>query len=240
MTDWFGKPQPQAKKLRQGTIGRRRLGYESLEGRIVLSGVPTGTIQGTVTNAATLLGQAGVTIDLTPSSGPMISTTTNASGFYSFTDLPGQRHVPGPGNTTYTGFTAPNPNPQTVVVTSPDTTVGNIDTFMTPQTVVASSAGPTSAANSIAASEALGGNRDLTAEIVSGSGTFTLASNQFGTPGLQFNSTVGADGDGTVAWDGPNATPAVLDPTGLDHADFDRLGAPRYGYLDLIGGRSSQ
>ena len=190
VADWLARPQSQiCNPARQGKArsSRRRLGYEGRwkdapywpECRL------NAVIQGTVTNSATSLGQSNVTIDLTPTGGSTISTTTNAAGFYSFTRLPAGTYkvteVPP------AGFSAPSPNPKTVVITSPDTIAGNIDTFTTPQTAMASSAGPARASRQLDCSDigsALGGNRDLTSEIVSGSGTFTLASNEFGTAGL--------------------------------------------------------
>ena len=236
LADWLARPRTTRPATAGGRSSGRRLGYESLEGRVVLSGVPLAVIQGTVTNSSTAAGQSGVAILLTPTNpaGAPQSTTTNASGLYSFTGLAAGTYTV--QETPPTGFTAPTPNPQTVVITSSDTIAGNIDTFTTPQTVTASSAGPTSAASSIAASEALGGNRDITSQIVSGTGTFTVAANEFGTAGLQFNSTVAADGNGTVAWDGPNSgNPSVINPTGLDHADLT-VGGAATGILINIGG----
>ncbi len=235
LADWFARPHSQT-PAKPAHRARRRLGYESLEGRVVLSSVPLATIQGTITNSATSAGQSGVAVLLTPTNpaGSTQSTTTNASGNYSFTGLAAGTYTV--QETPPTGFTAPSPNPQTVVISSSNTVAGNIDTFNTPQTVAASSAGPTSNASSIAASEALGGNRDITSQVISGNGTFTVAANEFGTAGLQFNSTVAAEGSGTVAWDGPNSgNPSVLNPTGLDHADLT-VGGKATGILIDIGG----
>ncbi len=123
------------------------------------------------------------------------------------------------------GFTAPGTNPATIVITAAEATngvvAGNIDSFSTPETVTASTTGPTSDAISVSAPEALGQNRDLIAQIVSGPGDISLTSNSFGQDVLEFDSSATGAGDRTVAWDGPNGlTPSVLNPTGLDHADL--------------------
>ncbi len=89
-----------------------------------------------------------------------------------------------------------------------------IDTFDNRQTAKANPMTPvaTSAVND-PMSSAIGGERDLLVELMSGVGNVSLRSNAFGVDVLQYDTMAGVMGHGIVTWDGvdfsASATPAL-------------------------------
>jgi uncharacterized repeat protein (TIGR01451 family) len=171
------------------------------------------------------------------------SSITDGLGRYRFDDLVEgvyfveQAAVPGllqrPGQTV-----------QQVVITAADadgTLGGSIDSFdLTAQTVQISSLVPISSSNSAAASEALGGERDMFVELSSGAGDVEMRVRHLNRPLLSFSADSGAEGRGVVTWDGPDNDADQLDADGLAGYDLTENGANLgirllYG-ADLPGG----
>jgi uncharacterized repeat protein (TIGR01451 family) len=222
----------------------RRLRFESLEGRRVFTAAPEALIHGTVYNDATGGGQpsdgpglANVTVDLWKDGGDGLfegsgagtddtligSTTTDSAGGYTFSGLGAGAYfvqeVSAP-----TGYALSSSNPQEVTISSSQAqgSVGQtIDNFQTSQLVDANSTGSTTAASTIAASDALGGYQNLFVHLTSTFGDVNLNSDAFNQGVLEFNSSATGTGTRYIAWDGNNsATPAVLNYTGLGGVDL--------------------
>jgi uncharacterized repeat protein (TIGR01451 family) len=256
LSDWFGTPQSR-RTVAPRSRKRSPLGFESLDGRLVLSATPGALISGTVFddltgggNVADGPGQSGVTVNLYESTGGNTflgagngntlvgSTTTNGSGKYSFAvDTAATYFVQ---EVTPPNFAPPAAgNVATVVVSSADLNgvAGTpIDTFTTNQSVTATNVGgATTDATSVAASEALGGHRDLFAQLTTATGSVMLAANPFGTPLLEFDTSASATGNVYVAYDGNNsATPTVINPTGLGGVDLTQGGLVN-GFTFTVG-----
>jgi hypothetical protein len=114
-----------------------------------------------------------------------------------------------------------------------------IDDFITSQSVTATAGAPT-ASSSIAAAEAIGGERDISVEMVSGFTSLVLSVNPFGGELLVHDSGASVLGSSTVVWDGLDGDPTALDPTGLGGVDLTSggmLDSFRLSYLlaDLTG-----
>ena len=191
----------------------RRLGYESLEGRKLLSVTPGAIISGEIYNDVSGKGSpsdgpglSGVTVKLYQDGGDgkfegsaagsddtLVGTaTTNSAGDYSFSNLSAgtyfvQEVVPN-------GYVVPSSasSVQTVVIS---TAAANgtpgvvVDSFQTSQLVDASSLTTETAASSVAAPEAVGGNRDESVQLTSTFGDVNLNSNAYDQQLLEFNST---------------------------------------------------
>ena len=244
-----GKKHPAPKRSRGP---KRRLGFESLEGRALLSVSPGTIIQGIAFNDvlhndlpagqpvlqgatvnlfkdggnAAFDGGIGIGADDTPVGAPVL---TDAAGHYAFSvDAAGTYFVQ---EIAPAGFTAPGPI--TVPVSAADldgVAQTTIDSFTTSQTVIATPAVP-DGASSVAAPEAIGLHRDLSVHITSASGELLFEANPafdpVGTHLLHFD-TLGNSGTGTyiVAWDGANPnTPPTLDFTGLGGVNLASGGA---------------
>lgn len=251
-----------AKRLRASISPRfgRRLNFESLETREVLSASPGAIITGIafsdlLANSqaigqpvlqdmsvklfkdggnATFDGGIGAGADDTLVGGP---TLTDAAGRYSFAvDEVGKYFVKQDSSA---GYIAPSPIAVDVAAGDLEGEAQTtIDGFSTTQTISAISATPTQT-SSITAPEAIGGHRDLTVHLSSASGEVILAANPaFDTPGsnlLHFD-TLGNNGVGTytIGWDGDEGgTPPALDFTGLDGVDLTAGGAT--GLMLTIG-----
>lgn len=251
------RPQESA-ATRRGGRRSRRLGYESLEGRVVLSASPGAIITGTVYNDLTGAGQtsdgpgmANVTVKLWSDGGDgkfegsaagsddtlAASTSTNSGGGYSFTGLAAgtyfvQEVLP-------TGYQADSSSGtvQTVVVSSnavQGTPGPIVDSFTTTQQVTASSLTTSSQALTVPATEAIGGYRDEAVQLTSSSGQVNLYANLYTPNVLEYDSTATATGSGTVTWDGNSiANPTTLNPTGLNHADLTGGGKSTGITLDI-------
>jgi uncharacterized repeat protein (TIGR01451 family) len=250
--EWLGRPHQQARRR----PAQRRLRIESLESRSLLTANPGGTIQGVAFNDLTGNGLtvddtrlSSITINLykdggngtfqgaTPGSDDTLvgSVLTSALGSYAFDHLDAgtyfaQEVAPG-------SYLPLSTNPVTVVISAAaakGTPGPAIDTFLTNQNVDASSLGSTTVANSITAPEAIGGHRDMFAQLTSAFGDVSLTANAFNQHLLEYNSTATGAGQRIITWDGPNsANPAVLNPTGLNHVDLTGGGLATGFYLAL-------
>jgi uncharacterized repeat protein (TIGR01451 family) len=224
----------------------RRLGYEQLEDRALLSISPGATILGTTFSDHTLNGLTAddtiltnVTVKLYRDGGngtfqgsgggsddTLIATVqSDASGKYQFDSQPTGTYfvqeVPPPSQVLPGGA-----SPATKVVITDAMAQGvvgvPIDSFLTDQVADASSNSNTTANSSIAAPEALGGHRDLLTQLTSGVGEVNLEVNAFDQHLLEYNSTATGIGTRVVSWDGGNG--ATFNPTGLNHADLTHGG----------------
>lgn len=249
--EWLGKPRQ--KTRRRPTP--RRLKIEMLESRSLLTANPGGMIQGIAFNDLTGNGLtaddtrlSAVTINLYRDGGngtfqgaipgsddTLVGTAlTDASGKYSFDQLNAgtyfaQESVPG-------GYLPLSTNPLTITISAAQvkgTPGPAIDTFLTNQSVEASSLGVTTATSSIVAPEAIGGNREMYAQLTSQFGSVSLSANAFNQHLLEYNSTATGAGQRIITWDGPTGTPGVLNPTGLNHADLTGGGVATGLYLAL-------
>ncbi len=249
LRDLFGRPQSSLSLTRR-SIASRALGFESLEARMLLTASPGASILGTAFNDMSGGGQmvsgdpvlSGITINLFRDGGngtyqgtalgsddTLVGTQqTTASGKYEFDNLAAgtyfiQEVVPA-------GYVLePGISPvATAVVTNADTNGAaglTIDSFATSQSVDASSMSVTTSASSVAAPEAIGGNRDLFAQLISAFGDVNLIVNAYNQHLLEYNSSATGTGNRTITWDGPNsATPQTLNPTGLNHVDLTNGG----------------
>lgn len=89
-----------------------------------------------------------------------------------------------------------------------------IDAFTTPQTVAAVLPAGSTVVSSVAAPEALGGERDMSATLVSGQ-TGDSAAMSAGSGILTIDSGLNALGRYQVVWDGADQNASALNPTGL-------------------------
>lgn len=162
---------------------------------------------------------------------------TDASGRYRFDDLEEglyfveQAVIPGL-------LQRPGQDVQQVVITAADTegTSGVwIDSFdITTQAAAVTATVPTSSSNSMLAPEAIGGQRDLFVELLSGTGTVELEVNLLDLALLTFSNKLGAIGRGMVTWDGIDNDADQLDPEGLGFVDLTEGGA-NLGMRFLLG-----
>lgn len=114
-----------------------------------------------------------------------------------------------------------------------------IDDFMTSQSAVATAGSPI-ASSSIAAPEALGGERDMLVDLISGPTALSLSVNPFGGELLIHDSGAAVQGSSMTVWDGMDGDPTAIDPTGLGGVDITGGGlndALRLSYVlaDLTG-----
>jgi hypothetical protein len=241
LTDWLTGVSRNRKVDKRRN--RRRLLLESLEHRSLLAS-DLAAIAGIVFVDQTDDGLTqddirltGVTVNLFRDGGDgqfggddvsVGSSVTDGLGRYRFDDLVEgvyfvqQSAVPGllqrPGETV-----------QQVVITAADadgTLGGSIDSFdVTTQTVEVSSLVPTSNSDSVAASEAIGGERDMFVELSSGVGDVEMRVRHLNRPLLSFSADSGAEGRGVVTWDGPDNDADQLDADGLAGYDLTENGA---------------
>jgi hypothetical protein len=99
-----------------------------------------------------------------------------------------------------------------------------VDDFSTAQSAVIAADGPSTASSSQTAPEALGGERDLLVTRTDGSGELSATVDDGMSGWLIFSAGADAAGDLAVTWDGPDADPLQLDPTGLGGADLGSAG----------------
>ncbi|MDX1930827.1 MAG: hypothetical protein SFV81_30160 [Pirellulaceae bacterium] len=219
---------------------RRRLKMESLENRALMA-VDLAVISGTafddltnngLTGDDTLI--AGATVQLYRDNGDNLfnagtdtllgTATTNAQGVYRFAST-------NAGGTLAAGtLTADDyfvrqlafgafspPAAQLVTITAANvagTTVQTVDTFSTTaQAVQATSAVPT-AFNGVAATEAIGGQRDISINHTAGTGNLNVDVDLGDSNLLTFASGTGVIGTALIQYDGVDAS-ATLVPTGL-------------------------
>jgi hypothetical protein len=153
------------------------------------------------------------------------STTTNATtGEYRFASTNAGGTLPAntltAGNyfvrqLTAPGFVAPNAQLATVTATEiAGTTVQAIDNFSTTaQSISVSTATPT-VSNSAAATEAIGGERDVSASFTSGTGSLDIQIDNLNSNLFSFASGLDVIGTATLQYDGADNSPA-LNGTGL-------------------------
>jgi hypothetical protein len=94
-----------------------------------------------------------------------------------------------------------------------------IDDFVTPQSVAVTASSPTGS-SIVAASEVLGGERDMKLALTSGFTSLSLSSNPFGGEFLVHDSGATVRGISSIIWDGPD---------GSDNIDFGGLGGVDIG-----------
>lgn len=225
----------------QKSSNSRLATFESLEQRNLLNGDVPASLIGTIYIDHT---DNGVTTDDAEVSGALVelyrdggnnffdggqnddtlvaTDTSNSNGQYRFDNLtPGSyfvRQTPAAGLLQRDGGKV-----QQVIVTDADMEGIErtpIDTFQTAQMVEASYYGSRFAASSMSASEALGGERDLVAELTSDFGKIQLSANGFGDPVLQFDSSATATGRRVVTWDGADGVGDETDYRGLGGHDL--------------------
>ncbi|MGN6136395.1 MAG: SdrD B-like domain-containing protein, partial [Aureliella sp.] len=231
-------------KSRKRTIHARRLRVESLERRQLMAS-DLGSITGTVYTDLTdngLTGDdpriSGATVELYRDGGngtfdsgggddvALPSTTTNASGIYTFDDLIAGTYfvqqAAVSGQVQRSSETV-----KTVTITAGDAAGAageTIDSFSTDQSVTSTSVGVADS-NAVAAAEALGGQRELFAELGSGT-SIDLIANTATAGILEFNAAAGSDGSRLITYDGLNESDAsVVDGTGLGGVDLTNAGA---------------
>ncbi len=237
---------------------QRRLGMEPLETRTLLA-ADLAAIAGTVFVDQTDdgltqddVGVEGVTVHLFRDGGDGIvssddtlvdSVVTDAAGNYRFDGLTEGlyfvQQTPIPGT-----LQRVDDQIQSVVITATDaagTRGVSIDSFdLTPQAVAVSSLVPATDANSMLAVEAIGGERDMSVELVSGPGDVEMRILHLDRPLLSFSADSGAVGRGVVSWDGIDSDGEQLDPIGLGGVDLTEdgvnLGIEFLQGADLPGG----
>lgn len=235
----FGKRQRRSRRL--ANPRQRRFMFERLEGRSLLAATDLAAIQGVVFDDFTGNGfdpgeeVAGATINLYTDDGDGIfepggddaladTAVTDAAGEYRFEDLTvGDYWVHQPdqvvGPTTLVGNVSPLITiDATDVMGIPIDTIDSFDT--TTQSVTASSMGSTTDSSSAAATEAIGGERDLFVELTSASGELVLDVNGLTLGLLEFQASSTAQGDRIITYDGADGDATVLDPTGLGGIDL--------------------
>lgn len=151
---------------------------------------------------------------------------TDASGLYCFTGISASDSyfVLQPAQTVGTISLTE----QVTALIQPGTPNLIIDSFQTTQTVTADPPAPSSDGSTLGFSdetEALGGERDLFAELTSGVGTVELAVNAFNLlPVMQFNTSSGVNGRAVVTWDGDDNDASPTPAMGLNGRDLTQGG----------------
>ncbi len=224
------------------TRRKRRLFLEPLEGRQLLAITDMAAIGGTVfddfngngPDPAELI--AGATINLYADDGdgifqpggadgsPIATEITDAAGEYQFNNLTaGGYFVEQPAQTVGARtLLADQSNLITITATDAQgVAVLTVDTFATTtQSVTDSTNDGTPVTSSIAATEAVGGERDMFVNLTSAGGSISLRASDLGQQRLAFDSASGGAGQRIVTWDGPDGNASVVDDSGLASLDF--------------------
>lgn len=250
-TSWFARLDSTFRRKngnRSSSHNRRGLRFESLETRSLLSATVLPSISGIVYQDAAGNGLtsddarlANVTINLFRDGGDGVfegknagsddtqvgSAFSDASGKYKFDNLSTGTYfvqevgVPGL-------VIAPGQNVQKVVVASSDlqgTTGTTIDSFSTTSQYVSGSLhGGKTGMSAQAAQDAIGGHRNLFAQLTSAKGSVSLGANSDFPGLLDFASGSASNGIFWINWDGNNNNAAVLNPTGLGQVDITSQG----------------
>jgi uncharacterized repeat protein (TIGR01451 family) len=223
---------------------RRRLLFEPLEGRVLLVADSLASIAGTafvdglvdapLEMAVVQLysdGGDGV-FDRGASGGDdslVGSAATDASGAYRFDHLTASTYFV--TQLPYSGlYQRPGEEVQTVIITDTDAAgaVGlSIDSFASTTQLVEDPGDmlPSASAVDVLAGEAIGGERDLSVERLSGMGRARLAANDLSSGFIELTMSTGTVGRGVAAWDGDDGDSSVLDHTGLGGIDLTEGGA---------------
>jgi hypothetical protein len=98
-----------------------------------------------------------------------------------------------------------------------------IDNFVTVQSALATAGSPVGS-SALAAPEAIGGERDIHADLVSGSTALSVFVNPFGGEIFVHDSGAGVKGFSLIVWDGPDGDPTSINPVGLGGVDFTSSG----------------
>ncbi len=229
---------------RSNRKARRRLLFEPLENRRLLAaGTDLAAIIGTVFDdfngdgfspgeevasaALNLYADTNANGTFEPGAGDVLqtSTTTNASGQYRFNNVTaGSYFVQQPAQTV-SSSTLLAANSSIIVISATDvqgTVIRTIDTFnTTTQSASDTTNDGVSVTDVAAATEAIGGERDLRVNLTSASGALLLSANDPLTPGvLTFNTTGAATGERVVTWDGTDGSAATVLDTGLGGIDL--------------------
>lgn len=229
---------------RSNRKARRRLLFEPLENRRLLAaGTDLAAIIGTVFDdfngdgfspgeevasaALNLYADTNANGTFEPGAGDVLqtSTTTNASGQYRFDNVTaGSYFVQQPAQTV-SSSTLLAANSSIIVISATDvqgTVIRTIDTFnTTTQSASDTTNDGVSVTDVAAATEAIGGERDLRVNLTSASGALLLSANDPLTPGvLTFNTTGAATGERVVTWDGTDGSAATVLDTGLGGVDL--------------------
>ncbi|MEO8495398.1 MAG: SpaA isopeptide-forming pilin-related protein, partial [Planctomycetota bacterium] len=249
---------------RSSRQARRRLLFEPLENRQLLAaGTDLAAIMGIVFDDFTGDGfspgeeVAGATVNLyadtngnstfEPGAGDTLqtSTTTNASGQYRFSNLTaGSYFVQQPAQT-LPGATLLADNSNVIVISATDvqgTVTRTIDTFnTTTQSVTDTTNNGVPVTNVAAASEAIGGERDLRVNLTTSTGVLQLQANAPVSPGvLRIDTSGPAAGQQVVTWDGVDGNATSVDDAGLGGIDLTSAGTATGFNLtigaDLAGG----
>ena len=162
------------------------------------------------------------------------TTTTNASGAYSFTGLAAGTYFV--EQMPATGYALPGgTNVATVNITSSNlqgTTGVVIDSFgTTTQSATAAFPSGSTGDSYASATEAVGGGRDMFVQLTSVHGSVTLGADTTTPDALDFSTGPGAVGLGQVTWQGQatgsyaTAPGPMRNVTGLNHLDLTSSGA---------------
>ncbi len=230
----------------------RRLTFEPLEHRRLLTATDLGLISGTVyrdvdgdgfTPGEQLIGASvelyrdvnGNGVLDAGDGAPVASATTDADGNYRFSRLTaGNYFVKQPAQSVGGQTVNEQISPQISISTVAAQGVAGvpIDTFVTQQTVIGPFPVGTVANSSMAASEALGGHRDLIGVMTAGA-SFDSVTMSSGNERLVFFPTFGAVGTYTIVWDGPNNNGSSLNPVGLGGVDLTADGTSTFAHMSL-------
>ncbi|MCA9155043.1 MAG: DUF11 domain-containing protein, partial [Planctomycetales bacterium] len=236
-----------AMQRRRQEARRRLVGFEPLEGRRVLAATDLASILGLVFDDATGNGYTageevvGATVNLyaddgdgvfEPGAGDALAATdtTDAAGQYRFDFLTaGGYWVQQPAQTVgATNLAADVSSLITITPTDVQGVAGAtvIDPFnVTSQSVSASNITTLTDASSVAAPEAIGGERDLFVELTSATGSISIDVNGLIANMLDSQASSSAVGNRNVTWDGVDNDATALNATGLGGVDLTSGGA---------------
>ncbi len=225
------------------TVNSRKLRVESLERRQLMVsdlGAVTGTVYTDLTDNGLTVDDArlsNVTVRLYRDGGNNTfdnggaddtlvgTTTTNVNGVYTFNDLlAGTYFVQ---QAAVTGVVQRNTETVKTVTITPAQAAGTagttVDAFTTSQTLTANVVG-TPVTDVVAAAEAIGGQREMFANLTGGASIDLIAN--AATPGvLEFNTSPTGAGSRIITYDGTNEADATaVDPTGLGGLDLTNGG----------------
>lgn len=242
--------QDRRKPRSSGSLPRnaiRQLAVESLEGRWAVTGATDlasllGTVFDDLTGNGFNPGEeiAGATINLyrddgngqfEPGTGDsQVGTrTTDAGGKYRFDNLTAGGYFVHQPAQSVSGKSLLEQTAPLAVFSATDVqgiTVKTIDTFdVTTQSVTDTTNDGTPEISAAAASEAIGGDRELRVNKSSSTGSISLTANSALAPGvLAYDSASSGAGERAIIWDGPDGNGTTVDDKGLAGADLTASG----------------
>ncbi len=235
---------------------RRRLFLESLESRQLMAADIRGVVYQDLTNDGLDASDpliSGVTIELYRDGGNgtfdngtgddvNVGSTTSAAttGAYAFSVTTAGDYFVVQSTAAPGLIQQPSQRVQAVTLTTLDVAgiaVQTLDSFDTTQQVVtANFPGSTPAQSSVAAPEAIGGERDIFADATAGN--VSVAANDVSNPGLLiFDVGAAANGTRIVTYDGPDGDAQTLDTNGLGGIDLTSAGTAN-AFRFAIGGEA--